>query len=334
MTAAIIVKNLKKNFLGTYTVPGCKSPIKNFFFPKSQTITAINNISFEVKTGERVAFIGPNGAGKSTTIKILSGIMQQTSGTVAVLGKNPNLDRKTLAYSIGAVFGQRSQLWYHLPVYETLQLLAAIYDIPQSLFQKRLAELSDKFEITPFLSKPVRQLSLGERMRCEIVASFLHNPSVLFLDEPTIGLDITAKTIIRDLVRQQSHQQNATLLLTSHDTDDIEKVCDRVIIIDKGNIILDDSLNNLKTRYIRKKVITIVTEEENIDWRQSGTKILEQSAHHLKIEIDVTKHTVEKLVSELLEAYSVKDLTIESPPLETIIQSLYQNSPIDLVEKQ
>lgn len=323
---AITVQNLKKYFFIPDTKPKYRTSLKDLFLPKTRKLPAINDISFQVKPGERVAFIGPNGAGKSTTIKILSGIMQPSSGLVSVLGKNPNSDRKKLAYQIGAVFGQRSQLWYHLPVYETLELLAAIYDIPHTLFQKRLKELSEKFAIQNFLSKPVRQLSLGERMKCEIVASFLHNPSILFLDEPTIGLDITAKAIIRDLVRQQSIQQNATLLLTSHDTDDIEKVCDRVIIIDKGCILLDDSLINLKTRYIRKKVISIVTEEEKIDWRQITTpvEVLELTPHHLKIELDITKYTVEKLISELLETFIIKDLTIESPALETIIQSLYQ----------
>ncbi|HXH54377.1 MAG TPA: ATP-binding cassette domain-containing protein [Gammaproteobacteria bacterium] len=293
--------------------------------PRYQEITAVNNISFQVQAGERVAFIGPNGAGKSTTIKILTGIMQPTSGCVKVLGNDPAADRKCLAYQIGAVFGQRSQLWYHLPVQETLTLLAAIYDIPKREYQLRLKMLAEKFNVTSLLTKPVRQLSLGERMRCEIIASFLHKPAVLFLDEPTIGLDITAKAIIRDLIRKQSEQEGVTLLLTSHDTDDIEKVCDRVIIIDQGQLLLDNSLHNLKTQYIKKRVLSIITEEETIVWKKSGVLVLEQSPHHLKIEIDMMQHTVESVVSELLENYTLKDLTIEGPPLEAIIQMLYVN---------
>ncbi len=234
-------------------------------------------------------------------------------------------DRKILAYQIGAVFGQRSQLWYHLPVQETLTLLAAIYDIPTREYQQRLKTLAEKFNVMPLLTKPVRQLSLGERMRCEIIASFLHRPSVLFLDEPTIGLDITAKAIIRDLIRKQSEQEGVTLLLTSHDTDDIEKVCDRVIIIDQGQLLLNDSLVNLKTQYIKKRVLSIVTEEEKIILEKPGIEILEQSPHHLKIEIDLTQHAVEKVVTGLLENYTIKDLTIEGPPLEAIIQMLYAN---------
>lgn len=323
---AILVENLKKCFLTPIPVQGSFSQrIKNYLRPRYQTISAVNDISFQVKPGERVAFIGPNGAGKSTTIKILTGIMQPTSGHIRVLDKDPGADRKVLAYQIGAVFGQRSQLWYHLPVQETLALLAAIYDIPTREYQKRLKHLAEKFNVTSLLTKPVRQLSLGERMRCEIIASFLHRPSVLFLDEPTIGLDITAKAIIRDLIRKQSEQEGVTLLLTSHDTDDIEKVCDRVIIIDQGQLLLDDSLNNLKTKYIKKRVLSIITEEESITWKNPGILVLEQSPHHLKIEIDITQHAVESVVTSLLESYTIKDLTIEGPPLEAIIQMLYAN---------
>jgi ABC-2 type transport system ATP-binding protein len=323
---AILVENLKKCFLTPLPPKGSfVQKIKNTLSPCYQTITAVNDISFQVQAGERVAFIGPNGAGKSTTIKILTGIMQATSGHVKVLGKNPAVDRKFLAYQIGAVFGQRSQLWYHLPVQETLTLLAAIYDIPAREYQQRLKILAEKFNVTPLLAKPVRQLSLGERMRCEIIASFLHKPAVLFLDEPTIGLDITAKAIIRDLIRKQSEQEGVTLLLTSHDTDDIEKVCDRVIIIDQGQLLLDNSLNNLKTQYIKKRVLSIITEEETVVWKKPGILVLEQSPHHLKIEIDVAQHTVESVVTALLENYTLKDLTIEGPPLEAIIQMLYAN---------
>lgn len=322
----IVVQNLVKHFSTALKANGSfYQRIKNYISPRHYTVVAVDNISFTLKAGERVAFIGPNGAGKSTTIKILTGIMQPTAGYVEVLNQKPNIHRKQLTYQIGAVFGQRSQLWYHLPVQETLALLGAIYDIPSVEYQKRLGDLTEKFNIVPLLNKPVRQLSLGERMRCEIVASFLHKPSVLFLDEPTIGLDITAKTIIRDLIKEQSEQQGTTLLLTSHDTDDIEKVCDRVIIIDKGKLILDDSLNNLKTNYIRKKVVSVVTEEEFITWDRVGTTVLMRSPHHLKIEIDLTKNTTEKVIAEFLETYTLKDLTIEGPSLETIIQTLYRH---------
>lgn len=321
----IEVKNLVKVFRSPLPAKkGFLSGVKNYFAPRYQTLTAVNNISFTVQPGERVAFIGPNGAGKSTTIKILTGIMRPTSGSVSVLNKIPGVERKQLAYQIGAVFGQRSQLWYHLPVQETFSLFATIYDIPHSVYQQRLKALSNQFDLAPLLHKPVRQLSLGERMRCEVVASLLHEPAVLFLDEPTIGLDITAKAIIRDLIRKQSIEKGVTLLLTSHDTDDIEKVCDRVIIIDQGKLLLDDSLSNLKTKYIRKKVISIVTEEAEVNWDKHTAKIMECSSHHLKLEVDNNEHSAEAVIRYLLEKNKVKDLMIEGPPLETIIQTIYQ----------
>jgi ABC-2 type transport system ATP-binding protein len=323
---AIVVENLEKRFHSPLSAEGSfLQQIQRYFFPRYHSVKAVDNISFTVQPGERVAFIGPNGAGKSTTIKILTGIMVPTDGHVQVLGKTPSVHRKQLAYQIGAVFGQRSQLWYHLPVQETLGLLATIYDIPKSLYESRLKDLANKFDIHRLLSKPVRQLSLGERMRCELVASLLHKPAVLFLDEPTIGLDINAKTIIRDLIRQQSEEEGATVLLTSHDTDDIEKVCDRVIIIDNGKLLLEDTLSNLKTRYIRKKIIMVVIEEVSVNWHYPGTTLLEQSPHHLKIEVDLTQLAVEQVVSTLLKNTTVKDLTIEGPPLETIIQTLYRD---------
>lgn len=327
--SAIVVENLEKRFLApvSSSKAGFYHRIKNYVAPSYQSILAVNHISFSLSAGERVAFIGPNGAGKSTTLKILAGIMQPTQGRVEILGKIPGKTR-ALAFEIGAVFGQRSQLWFHLPVCETFDLLAAIYNVPNLEYQKRLKELTDAFCISDLLKQPVRQLSLGERMRCEIVASFLHKPKILFLDEPTIGLDITAKAIIRDLALQQSKQEGVTLLLTSHDTDDIESVCDRVIILDRGKILLDDSLKNLKTRYVRKKVITIVSEESEITWNKPGAKILERSAYHLKLEIDLIQLRVEQVVSEILAQHAIKDLTIEDPSLETIIEMLYQHGAV------
>lgn len=327
MMLAVEVEHLVKTFSSPVISSGSwtKRFVQNFLKPRYTTVQAIRDISFSIKKGERVAFIGPNGAGKSTTIKILTGIMQPTSGTVRVLNQIPSRERKSLAFDIGAVFGHRSQLWYHLPAYESFHLLAAIYEIPPTQFKKRLNELVEKFEISSLLMKRVASLSLGERMRTEIVASLLHQPKILFLDEPTIGLDITAKAIIRDLIRNESIADQGTLLLTSHDTDDIEKVCDRVIIIDKGNILLDESLSNLKSQYIKKKVLTLVTEEPSIVWEEPGTKIIEHSPHHVKIEVDITKRKIEEIVSEVLKLATVKDLTIEGPPLEAIIQLLYKH---------
>lgn len=281
--------------------------LKNLFKPQYKTVVAVNNISFTIKPGERVAFIGPNGAGKSTTIKMLSSILYPTSGEARVLGMIPWSNRRRLAYDIGTVFGQRSQLWYHLPVQDSFALMGKIYNVPEIAFKKRLSRLVRLFEIRDLLNSPTRSLSLGQRMRCEIVASLIHNPKVLFLDEPTIGLDITAKAIIRNLIRQQALEEETTLLLTSHDTDDMEKVCDRVIVINKGKLIFDDSLTTLRDSYLNKKYLEITTE--------SGEKIRKV--------IDTRQIPVKKALDELVQTYHVADLTVENPPMEEIIKEIY-----------
>ena len=233
---------------------------------------AIREISFEVKAGERVAFIGPNGAGKSTTIKMLTGILYPTSGKVEVLGLVPWKDRKALGYRIGTVFGQRTQLSHHLPPSDTFDLLAKIYEIPHAIYKERVEGLVEIFEIGPFFEKPVRQLSLGERMRCELVASLLHKPEILFLDEPTIGLDINAKLKIRGLLNRLSKEYGTTLFLTSHDTADIEQVCERAIILDQGTIIRDSALKDLRKTYVKKKVLTLATDVERVDLELAGSR--------------------------------------------------------------
>ncbi len=321
---AVVVENLKKTFKTPISSQGpfyCK--IKDYLFPKSQEVMAVNAISFSINSGEKVAFIGPNGAGKSTTIKMLTGIIQPSSGEVHILGKSPAKHRKALSYEISAIFGQSSKLWQNLRVKESYELLASIYDIPHAVFESRLMKLVDRFKIAPLLTKLTRQLSLGERMRCEIVASFLHKPKILFLDEPTIGLDVVAKTMIRELLCSVSKEEGTTLLLASHDTDDIESVCDRVIMLNEGKILFDDRLTRLKS-YIQKKIIEVVTEEDSSSWTQECVQILERKTpHHMKIEIDLEKTSCEKVIRALLDRFKVKDLTIEDPSLEILIKNIY-----------
>jgi ABC-2 type transport system ATP-binding protein len=258
MHTAVEVHELTKSF--RTRVPrgaGARARVADFFTPRSRDVLAVDHISFRVEPGERVAFIGPNGAGKSTTLKILAGILHPTSGMVTVAGFVPSRDRQAVGFAIGTVFGQRSQLWYNLAARDTLELLAHVYEIPRDVWRTRLAELTDAFELGPLLDRPVRQLSLGERMRCEIAASLLHAPRVLFLDEPTIGLDVTAKATIRELLQRRSNEDGTTLLLTSHDTGDIEEVCDRVIIIHGGRILLDATVAEMKRRYPRTRHVTV-----------------------------------------------------------------------------
>ena len=304
MTDIIEVNQLTKKF----KLQKNSGTLKGFFHPEYKTLTAVDKISFQISKGERVAFIGPNGAGKSTTIKMLSSILYPTSGTALVNGLIPWDNRQKLSYSIGTVFGQRSQLWYNLPVQDSFALIGKIYNLEDIRFKRRLAKLVNLFEIRDLLTHPTRSLSLGQRMRCEIVASLLHKPQILFLDEPTIGLDVTAKEIIRNLIKKQALEEDTTLLLTSHDTDDMEKVCERVIIINKGKLIFDNSLTALREAFLNKKYIEITTD--------SGQKI--------RTEVNTKETPVKKAIDELIKQYHVTDMTVENPPMEEIIKEIYR----------
>lgn len=294
MTFSISVENLSKTFY-------LKSK-KNV-----KEIKAVQSVSFQIKEGACVAFIGPNGAGKSTTIKMLTSILFPTSGSAEILGMNPWKDRNKLMYHVGAVFGQRSQLWYHLPARQSFDLIASIYDIPDRRAQKWTNKLIQQFDLKTLVDKPVRSLSLGERMRCEIVASLIHNPKVLFLDEPTIGLDVEAKNIIRCLLSDLMKQEGTTVVMTSHDTGDIEYLCDRVLMINHGQLILDTTISEMKKNYLKNKDVVITYCD--------GTKKTIQISK---------KQSINKEISALIGVKPITDLTILNPPLEEIIRTLYQ----------
>lgn len=253
----IEVKNLKKTFQKKIKLPG----FKNLWKSKYEEFKAVDGISFKINKGERIAFVGPNGAGKSTTIKMLTGILHPTEGTIRVAGLDPIKDRKKVAYKIGCLFGQKSSLWMHLTAFDSYKLFGAIYDLDEDTTLKRINQLVEMFEIEDLIHTPVRKLSLGQRMICEIVGVLLHEPEIIFLDEPTIGLDIVVKEKVRKLIKDINEKSNVTVFLTSHDVSDIEKLCDRVIIIDKGKIVIDENVKSLKAKYIKKKVVTIKQEE-------------------------------------------------------------------------
>jgi len=260
----IEVKNLNKRFTVKQKEKGIKGSIKSIIKPKYKKIKAVNNISFTVEKGEMLAFIGPNGAGKSTTIKMLTGILYPTSGEIMVNGINPAKQRKKLAYKIGTVFGQKEQLWTHLTPYDNFKFFGAIYDIPNDEIEDRIEELSNTFELQEFINTPVRNLALGQRIRCEMVAALIHKPEILFLDEPTIGLDPVVKKNIRNLIKKMNKELGTTIFLTSHDVGDIEKLCKRVIIINKGKIIMDDTMQNLKSNKPLEDIITEIYQEATI----------------------------------------------------------------------
>lgn len=322
--AVITVKNLSKDFKVKIKEKGLKGSLKSLIKPKYKIIKAVKNISFEVEKGEMIAFIGPNGAGKSTSIKMMTGILFPDKGNIDILGLNPVKNRKKLAYEIGCVFGQKEQLWTHLTPYDNFKFFGAIYDIPSSIVEKKIAELKELFELDDFINTPVRNLSLGQRIRCEIVASLIHEPKVLFLDEPTIGLDPVVKENIRGLIKRMNKEYKTTVVLTSHDVSDIEKLCKRVIIVNKGQIVLDDSMENLKYHYLNKKIVEAKMKEQvNLD-DEDGITILKDKGYNLKIEVDTTKRSVSDAL-KLLNPDNIIDINISNVPLEDIISNIYKD---------
>ena len=322
--AVIKIKNLSKNFKVKVKEKGLKGSIKSIIKPKYNIIKAVKNISFSIEKGEMVAFIGPNGTGKSTTIKMMTGILFPDKGEIDVLGLNPEKDRKKLAYSIGCVFGQKEQLWTHLTPYDNFKFFGAIYDIPSSRVEKKIDEFRELFELDEFINTPVRNLSLGQRIRCEIVASLIHEPKVLFLDEPTIGLDPVVKEKIRTLIKRMNKEYKTTVILTSHDVSDIEKLCKRVIIVNKGQIVLDDTMENLKYHYLNKKIIDAKMKEKVNLEDQNGITILKDKDYNLKLEVDLKKTSISEAIN-LLNTDNIIDINISNVPLEQIISSIYKD---------
>lgn len=260
MMQAVRVENLSKTFRVKQKEKGMKGSIQAIFHPRIQEIRAVNGVSFTIEEGEMLAFIGPNGAGKSTTIKMLTGILYPDGGSAQILGIDPTKKRKQLAFQIGTVFGQKEQLWTHLTPYDNFRFFGAIYDLSEKETEVRIEELSERFALKDFVDTPVRNLSLGQRIRCEIVASLIHKPKVLFLDEPTIGLDPVVKENVRELIRQMNREEHTTIFLTSHDVGDIEKLCSRIIIVNAGQIVLDDSIEHLKRHYPAMPLEEIITQ--------------------------------------------------------------------------
>ena len=321
----IEVKNLSKSFKVKIKEKGLKGSLKSIIKPKYKMIKAVNNISFDVEEGEMIAFIGPNGAGKSTTIKMLTGILYRNEGDIKVLDLDPSKDRKKLAYKIGTVFGQKEQLWMHLTPYDNFKFFSAIYDIPEKEAEERIEELAKLFEMESFINTPVRNLSLGQRIRSEIVASLIHKPKILFLDEPTIGLDPVVKENIRILIKKMNKEYNTTVFLTSHDVLDIEKLCKRVIIVNNGKIVMDDTMNNLKYHYLNKKIVEVKSKEKINLNNEDGIIVLKEKETNLKLEIDTRKKNLSDVL-KLIDPDNIIDINISNTPLEQIISEIYKSN--------
>lgn len=325
MTKIIEIKHLSKTFKIKEKEKGFKGSLKSIIKPKYRLKKAVNNINLSIDKGEIIAFIGPNGAGKSTTIKMLTGILCPSSGGAMVSGINPAKQRKKLAYKIGTVFGQKEQLWTHLTPYDNFKFFGAIYDLKDYEIEKRIKELNDTLELNDFINTPVRNLSLGQRIRCEIAASLIHKPEILFLDEPTIGLDPVVKENIRVLIKRMNKEFGTTIFLTSHDVGDIEKLCKRVIIINDGKVVLDDSMSNLKYNYLNKKIIEVKMKEKVNLSDEDGITVLKDKGYGLKLSIDVSKKSVSDVI-KMLDTDKIIDINISNEPLENIIANIYKGS--------
>jgi len=324
MEYIIEIKNLVKVFKSKMKGEGLKGSISSLFNPKYKKTRAVDNISFNVKEGELVAFIGPNGAGKSTTLKMLSGILYPDGGSCIVNGFSPQKNRKKLAYDIGTVFGQKPQLWFHLPAIDSFNLFSRIYDLDQKEYKKRLKYLVGRFEIEEIINQPVRKLSLGQRMRCEFVLSLLHNPKVLFLDEPTIGLDVVVKKNIRELIKKINKEEKVTVLLTSHDMGDVESICKRAIIINHGKIIYDGKISDIKKKYMTKKIVKMVSDTPVKVIKEKGVEVLKKTKFSMNVEVDTTITTMKKVMDKLAKENDINDLTIEEEPIEEIIETIFK----------
>src|SRR6056297_1077140 len=325
MEKVVEVTNLTKNFKTKVKKSGLKESFKSLINPIYKDVKAVQDISFSVDKGEILAFIGPNGAGKSTTIKMMTGILYPSHGNVNVLGLIPWKSRKKLSYKIGSVFGQKSQMWFHLPPEDSFELMGDIYELDRMEYKQKLKELVKRFQLEEFMHQPVRKLSLGQRIRCEIAVSLIHSPEILFLDEPTIGLDVVVKNQIRELIKDLNNRNQLTVFLTSHDVGYVEKLCRRVIVIDHGKLILHSTVNELKHDYLQTKILSLKLEDVYIP-KLLGVTILKQKGTGLKLEVDTTLCTLQHIIDDIIKNTTIVDMMISETPMEEIIETIYTGS--------
>lgn len=296
---------------------------KGLFARRFETVHALDGVDFEIESGELTAYIGPNGAGKSTTVKILSGILTPDSGECTVDGRTPWLDRIAHVARIGAVFGQRTQLWWDLPVIESLDLLRVIYGVDQTAYRTRLNDLTDLLGLSALLDVPARQLSLGQRMRCDLAAALVHSPSILFLDEPTIGLDAPAKLAVRQFIKALNQKDGVTVILTTHDLDDAEAICNRALVIANGQIAWDGTLERLRQRLAPERWLIIDFEHFDGDLALDGAELLERNGLRASFRYDPAKTPTANLIAQAAARYPVADLFVQNPPIEQWIGQIY-----------
>ena len=321
----ITVEHLSKHFKVYKRRTGFWGNLSSTVSRQHDIIKAVDDVNFTLDRGELVGYIGANGAGKSTTIKMLTGILVPSSGHIDVMGLTPYRHRKENTRRIGVVFGQRTQLWWDLPVIDSFELLKHIYEIPQTLYEQNLEFFSELLQLQPFLSTPVRRLSLGQRMRCDLTAALLHNPEILYLDEPTIGLDVVAKEQVRQFLRQVNAERQVTVILTTHDLNDVEKVCQRLIIIDSGKIIYDDGIDDLKKRYGKTRILIVDLAQAYSDIQLEGVDLTRRDGNRIWIAFDRDTISASEVIAQLTARYEIQDLTISEPEIEEIVRRIYES---------
>ena len=333
MDNMIYVNDLHKEFKKIIKEPGMKGSIKALFRPHKEIVKAVDGISFNVPKGEILGFIGPNGAGKSTVIKMLTGILTPTSGECLIYGKDPSKDRKNYVREIGVVFGQRTQLWWDLALRETYAVLKEIYEVPDDRYRERMAVLNEVLELEDFIASPVRTLSLGQRMRADIAASLLHSPKVLFLDEPTIGLDVVVKENIRSAIRKINAEEGTTVILTTHDLSDIEQLCERIVMIDKGHKVFDGEIGALKRDFgnVRSFAFELVNADDlsaldyHAHFKLTEEDIaVESDKNSVSVRFSADKVPVEEIIAYTLSKVHVRDMQIKDVEIEEIIKRMYR----------
>ena len=319
----IELNGINKTFRVAKRNAGFKEAVKTFFKRDYTEIRALNNVSFTIGDGEIVGYIGPNGAGKSSTVKVMSGILTPDSGTCVIDGLTPWKNRKEHVKNIGVVFGQRSQLWWDVPVIDSFELIRDIYGVRENVYKRNLEELTALLSIEEILKTPARQLSLGQRMRCEIAASLIHEPKVLFLDEPTIGLDAASKLAVRSFIRKLNSEKGTTVILTTHDTQDIEALANRILLIGKGQILLDDTLDGLKERYSKVKTLTVQYGEGDIQ-EKDGMAFKEKKEGLAVIEVNTDLISVSQAIESISQTADIRDLSVTQTSADEIVLSLYR----------
>jgi ABC-2 type transport system ATP-binding protein len=320
----IKVNNLTKKF--KIAIPG-KSILekgKQFFLPKYSVIEAVKEIDFDIREGEIVGLLGPNGAGKSTTIKLLTGVLVPTEGAVTVNGLNPSKKRIQNAFQIGVVYGQRSQLWWDLPLIDSFEILGAMYKLRGSKYKNNLDFIVDLFQLEDFLEQPVRKLSLGQKMRADIGAALLHEPSIIYLDEPALGLDIIAKNRIFDFIKKLNEESNTTIILTTHNLYDVEKICQRIMIIDKGRLILDSPQKLILEKYGKNRSLIVTFFDGIQEVNISGAEVVIRNSNELEINFNRDQISAFELIASLGQNKGIRDVSIQEANIETIVAQIYE----------